>query len=436
MHRSSGMLIRATGPNHVVHMDLVVISGKAVEGITNPTYTQVFTMVDAFSNFIVTVPLGPKVTAADIFTLFLQHWIAIFGAPKEGILTDNATVFQSELTRMCCHILGLKHLEISPYKSSGNLSERMQRAILSMISTTKATLQLHPVNWNFLLHFMTLAHNSQPHETTGVAPMMAFLGRNNTLGLKNFINLEFVETCDDYVQNMVRAQEIISRALDKKRIQKENIEKQNMTLKQRREYLNSFPERTLVYVQRRNLPTDPMHKLRVRYEGPFIVTKEFKTKVLVIPYKREDLVADKPKLHIKGHGRPIPTFKRRVVDKSRLKRVNSLQLFSTGLARDVKHAFLGGIDLSNLEYKSIPLPRPTVRGEKGSESSESDEETVISSDISLNSRKEGSILQPPEQEEISSEIDKNTQVEKIINTEENVEGRVRKLPPRQARPRF
>ena len=200
--------------------------------------------------------------------------------------------------------------------------------------------------------------------------------------------------------------------------------------------MNSFPERTLVYVQRRNLPTDPMHKLRVRYEGPFIVTKEFKTKVLVIPYKREDLVADKPKLHIKGHGRPIPTFKRRVVDKSRLKRVNSLQLFSTGLARDVKHAFLGGIDLSNLEYKSIPLPRPTVRGEKGSESSESDEETVISSDISLNSRKEGSILQPPEQEEISSEIDKNIQVEKIINTEENVEGRVRKLPPRQARPRF
>merc|ERR1712082_343017 len=75
-------------------------------------------------------------------------------------------------------------------------------------------------NWNLLLHFMTLAHNSQPHETTGVAPMMAFLGRNNTLGLKNFINLEFVETCDEYVQNMVRAQEIISRALDKKRIEK------------------------------------------------------------------------------------------------------------------------------------------------------------------------------------------------------------------------
>ena len=174
-----------------------------------------------------------------------------------------------------------------------------------MISTTRATLQLHPMNWNILLHFMTLAHNSQPHETTGVTPMVAFLGRNNTLGLKNFINLEFVETCDEYVQNMVRAQEIISRALDKKRIQKENLEKQDMTLMERRKYLNSFPERTLVYVQRRNLPTDPMHKLRVRYEGPFIVTKEFETKVLVIPYKREDLLADKPKLHI---NRVVPRY--------------------------------------------------------------------------------------------------------------------------------
>ena len=97
--------------------------------------------------------------------------------------------------------------------------------------------------------------------------------------------------------------------------------------------MNSFPERTLVYVQRQNSPVDPMRKLRIRFQGPYMVKKEFRTKVHVIPYKNDELLKDAARTHIRGHGRPVPKLKHIVVDKTRLKKVNSLQMFSPEIAK-------------------------------------------------------------------------------------------------------
>ena len=349
LKRELKQVFRATGTNQVVHTDIITISGKHTQGITHPKYTQVLTFVDGFSNFLVTVPVTKIVTGEDIFDAFIEHWVCKFGSPR-FLLSDNAKNFQNDLVNLATRLLQIQHVQIAPYMSRGNLSERIQRAFLGMIATAKHELNVRCMSWPFLLHFATLAWNNSPSEQTGISPAFIFLGRENMRGLRNFVSLEFAEGCDDYCRNMILAQEAISRFLDQKKVKRDRENAKNMSMEERRKQQNAFPERTLVYVRRNISKTDPLHKLRERYVGPYIVTKEFDTKVRIQPFKNEDIVKDVEPIHILGHGRHLARLSNKIVDKTFLKKCKGLTFFSPGMAKELKNQFFGGIDFKNLEY--------------------------------------------------------------------------------------
>ena len=349
LKRTQKSVFRAEGPNHVVHSDIITISGKYEEGLTHPEYSQVLTFVDAFTNFIIAVPIGKSITGEEIWKLFSLHWLQYFGAPMY-FMSDNAKNYQNQLINLACPLTQIQKVQIAPYMSRGNISERMQRAFLMMISMAKKELNAKPDQWPILLNMAILAWNTTPNEATGISPAFAFIGRSNPQGLKNFVSLEFAENCDDYCQNMIIAQEMISQVLENKRTLANQKKQDESPVERRRRDENSFPERTLVYV-RRDIPAiDPMHKLRPKFTGPYIVQKEFETKVHLQPFTNKDIQDDLASVRLLGQGRPVK-LSCKVVDKTFLKKVKGLNIFTTGQAKELKKEFKKGIDFNNVRYE-------------------------------------------------------------------------------------
>ena len=107
---------------------------------------------------------------------------------------------------------------------------------------------------------------------------------------------------------------------------------------------------------------DPLHKLRERYEGPYVIRKQYDSKCLVQPFKNEDIQKEMKQIHILGHGRPQLNPKMKVVCKDRLKKINGFKFMSTALGKDLKSYFIDGtFDLYNLEYTYRNMERQLQR---------------------------------------------------------------------------
>lgn len=362
--REEGEVIKPRGANHVVHMDFVTIQNIESE-YTNKDYSQALVFVDSFTMYTIAIPCKSDLTAAETFQLFLLHWVSPFGPPKKGILCDNAKQFCCELTNLCTNLLRIRLLYISPHKHAGNLAERIHRTLLTNIRCAKNTLNFSPSNWPILLALSVHAHNNAKQVRTNMSPIFAFLGRESHFQLNNFLSLEIIDSFDEFPKNLALAQEYLSRKMDIKTNKKmEDFLSNNPATNARRLAENAFPPRTLVYMKKNVMATDPLHKLRERFEGPYIVYREYPTRCMVKPWKNEDIQKDTPITHILGHGRPQLRQRVRVVDKDRLKKTNGFRILSTALGRDLKSYFIDGtIDLYNLTY--------TYRNERNEEEEES-----------------------------------------------------------------
>ena len=152
--------------------------------------------------------------------------------------------------------------------------------------------------------------------------MEAFLGRQSVQGLRNFLNLEVLEDCPDYVRTMVKAQQLLTDIMDWKEDRRQSAKTENK--KEFRDKQNSFPVGTVVWIKANISATDPLHKLRARYKGAYIVTKETHSQVHVVPWGLRETILDKSPLHILGQGKPQIRRTAQKVDKSRLKRHEGL----------------------------------------------------------------------------------------------------------------
>jgi len=160
----------AGAPMEVLHVDL---TGPHVN---SQGYRYIMTACDAFSRFVVAVPLRNK-TALSAARALVQEVVLKYGTPY-CILTDLGGEFQNELWQELCRLLGVTRLRTTAYCPSTNGKiERWHRTLHSMMAKV---VDVKQKRWVEFLPFVTAAYNSTSHESTTFSPNFLMFGRELT----------------------------------------------------------------------------------------------------------------------------------------------------------------------------------------------------------------------------------------------------------------
>lgn len=154
-------LFPATEPFKDVCLDLL---GPLPWTVNRNRYLLV--IVDRFTKLTRVVPIGSQ-DAAVVASAFLDTWVASYG-PPETLLTDNGPQLASTYFRGVCGLLGIKHVTSTTYhpQTQGQV-ERFNRTIVAQLRTY---VEDHQDHWDELVSVLTVAYNTRPQQSTGVAP--------------------------------------------------------------------------------------------------------------------------------------------------------------------------------------------------------------------------------------------------------------------------
>ena len=128
------------------------------KGPINPPSNQnsyIHVIVDAFSHFVVTVPLKQN-NAQNAVNSLLHHWITKFGPPVY-LVTDRGTEYNNSEFANLCTTMGIRLSPRTPYAPWTNgLVENQNRNL-----GTHLRLFLHntPEIWSTQVHMYAYAHN-------------------------------------------------------------------------------------------------------------------------------------------------------------------------------------------------------------------------------------------------------------------------------------
>jgi len=124
-------------------------------------------IVDRFSKMTRAISLQ-RIDAETIAASFLDHWVAAYGPPAT-VLSDNGPQFRSTFFQGVCSLLGIFNRYSTTYhpQSSGQV-ERYSWTIVGQLRTYVEDRQ---DRWVELVSMLTLAYNSRPQQSTGVAPL-------------------------------------------------------------------------------------------------------------------------------------------------------------------------------------------------------------------------------------------------------------------------
>lgn len=130
---------------------------------------------DFFSKFVLIQCMRSATAAATC--AFVENTIFnVFGAPRICI-TDNATVFRSELFQKMLSTYSVTHWPLSVYHPSPNPAERVNRVIVTAIRCSLNQDKDHR-NWDQNVHQIAKAIRTSVHESTGYTPYFLNFKRN------------------------------------------------------------------------------------------------------------------------------------------------------------------------------------------------------------------------------------------------------------------
>ena len=130
----------------------------------NKSYIHV--IIDAFSHFVVTVPINTNNAKTAIKTL-LQHWIIKFG-PRIYLVFDRGLEYVNKEMAHLCTLMGIRHSPRTAYSPWTNGLVEVQNRNLG----THLRMFLHDTSkdWAFQVHMYAYAHNSQPLSELNISP--------------------------------------------------------------------------------------------------------------------------------------------------------------------------------------------------------------------------------------------------------------------------
>ena len=130
----------------------------------NKSYIHV--VIDAFSHFVVTVPIKSNNAKTAIKTL-LHHWIIKFG-PLIYLVTDRGSEYVNKEMAHLCTLMGIRHSPRTAYSPWTNGLVEVQNTNLG--THLRTFFHDTPKDWAFQVLMYAYTHNSQPLPELNVTP--------------------------------------------------------------------------------------------------------------------------------------------------------------------------------------------------------------------------------------------------------------------------
>ena len=138
--------------------------GPKTPSSQNKFHVHVF--VDAFSHFLVTVPIKSNNAKTTVKTL-LHHWIVKFGPPIYLVIDRGSEYINTDMAHLCT-FMAIRHSPRTPYSLWTNGFVEVQNKNLGtyfrMFLQNTANDAAHQV------HMYAFAHSSQPFSALNVSP--------------------------------------------------------------------------------------------------------------------------------------------------------------------------------------------------------------------------------------------------------------------------
>jgi len=127
----------------------------------------ILVITDRFTKLVRAIPKDGT-SAVDCASVVLDYLVATYG-PPDRLLSDGGPHFASPIWGQVCNLLSIEPKVTSPsHPQTNGQTERFNRTMQTILNHYVAE---HPRSWEKLLGALTLAYNSRPHRSTGVAPL-------------------------------------------------------------------------------------------------------------------------------------------------------------------------------------------------------------------------------------------------------------------------
>ena len=174
-----------TNFNDMLAIDHIVPSTKKK---SENGYRYVLCMVDAFTNFLVCIPVKTQ-TAEETIRNVIQHWILKHGMPLR-LMSDRAAGFSSELFEGIMKEFGISHKRTTSFHSQGNAKIERQNGRIN--AAMRAVIpENHPETWDSYIPYVTSALNCIKSKHSGFSANFLMYGRELRFPQEFFLEQEF-----------------------------------------------------------------------------------------------------------------------------------------------------------------------------------------------------------------------------------------------------
>jgi hypothetical protein len=227
-----------------------------------------------------------------------QRVITKFGVPK-ALITDQGTNFTSELIKAMCKLLHVRKIQTTGFhpQSNGRL-ERVHSTISRMLSHFVNRRQ---TDWDEYLPYITMAYNSQCHESTGYSPYELVFGRKMEVPLEGDLAItDGMEIFNNYIETLrERLKAAHEAAAQRKAWARGRNERQyNAKAKETR-----YEKGQLVFLHVPSIGRHRTKKLSKLWKGPYPVVKVLSPLTLILKIRKREVV-----VHV-NRVKPCPTRK-------------------------------------------------------------------------------------------------------------------------------
>jgi len=115
-----------------------------------------------------------QITAMSVASAIIDAWVTAYG-PPDRILSDQGPQFMSNFFIAVMKMLGTETIRTTAYHPE--TIEQVERYNRTMATQLRHYVADHPSRWDELLPVITVAYNSQPHRSTGIAPFELVIPR-------------------------------------------------------------------------------------------------------------------------------------------------------------------------------------------------------------------------------------------------------------------
>ena len=263
-----GLKLHVDSPKKFIFLDICTVR-------SNAQIDSFLTILDAFSKYVVYIPVIKDATAQTIVDIIFAHWIRIFGFPLT-ISADGASNFSNKLIGEISSLLRIKLVRIAPYNSKGNMSERWNKFCLFGIKIFHHSYGVTDGNFSIILSLIGQMINAQVMPN-GYSPFYLMMGSDPHVNFITFQKVGSDSALSKRVQDVIKAQNVcymINKTMLDKAAQAETA-LQNPT----------YSKGDFVLLKKLSVGPRPMAKARPVYHSqPFRIIKRTQTNAVLVPF--------------------------------------------------------------------------------------------------------------------------------------------------------